>query len=574
MSGFVVACARDGTSLPFTEADVRTCVDRLVPDNITAAPPLMTSTPGLVLAVFCPAPELAVHAGAVCLGGMIDPPSRWWSPDCDPPDGSYALCRCAEDVVDLVSDSLGSRTMWYVLTDDLFLASSSQRALVCLMGSFEPDAETVSWLASSGTLGLGHSWDARVRSAPPGERLRLDRRRWRLTGVPLSGPEGPELAETEATAALRAAILETCAAWRLPPKSWLLTISGGRDSRSILMAMLAAGVRPRCVTWGAPDDARVRTGDARIAAELCRLLGLEHTLIAKEISDEPQRQWLTRYLVASEGRSDQLSGYVDGLRLWKDFHDAGIAGIIRGDEPGWGYSHVTSEADIRQRARLILADDFAGTHLIRRLGLAPQSVRSDLPRRPGEQLEAYRNRLFELFMSPLYVTCLSDIKSPYVEVVNPLLARRVVSTARRLPVSQTRERRAFKAVARELSPDLPFARRHSVMQLDDYLLEPRVAAELTAELGSSAAQRCLSRPGLDAVIEALNAPPAAASLRQHARERMRERVPLKWRRALRGVPPPRLSTPTLALRLYIASRMATMLAEDAQALTSRARATA
>ena len=64
-------------------------------------------------------------------------PGRVVAPGSAPPDGSYALIRCSADEIELVADIAASRAVWYYHDDDVFLASSSQRALVALLGDFE-----------------------------------------------------------------------------------------------------------------------------------------------------------------------------------------------------------------------------------------------------------------------------------------------------------------------------------------------------------------------------------------------------------------------------------------------------
>ncbi|HJW75750.1 MAG TPA: hypothetical protein VJ787_08805, partial [Thermoleophilia bacterium] len=69
------------------------------------------------------------------------------------PDGSFVIVRDGRRFLELVSDIVGSRTLWYVLTDQAFLASTSQRALVALLGDFALSRVAVAWMLSSGSLG-------------------------------------------------------------------------------------------------------------------------------------------------------------------------------------------------------------------------------------------------------------------------------------------------------------------------------------------------------------------------------------------------------------------------------------
>src|SRR5690606_7571464 len=78
------------------------------------------------------------------------------------------------------ADASASRTIWYAMTSDLFVASTSQRAVVSVLGDFRPNLDAAAWLLSSGSLGPGRGWDSRIERVPPGGRVLLCRPSWRL----------------------------------------------------------------------------------------------------------------------------------------------------------------------------------------------------------------------------------------------------------------------------------------------------------------------------------------------------------------------------------------------------------
>lgn len=117
---------------------------------------------------------------SICLGHLINPSDNWWEPNTELPDGSYALIRSNEQYVELITDLGGSRTIWYIFTDEALIASSSQRAIIYLLKNFIPDRSAISWMLSSGTLGPGFSWDSRINMVPPNTRIILERSSWKL----------------------------------------------------------------------------------------------------------------------------------------------------------------------------------------------------------------------------------------------------------------------------------------------------------------------------------------------------------------------------------------------------------
>lgn len=64
----------------------------------------------------------------------------------------------------------------------------------------------------------------------------------------------------------------------------------------------------------------------------------------------------------------------------------------------------------------------------------------------------WRDRLWLQFRTPYVTAALDDIKTAYVEIVNPLLCREVVETVQRLPIVL----RENKIVFRQICPtDVP-----------------------------------------------------------------------------------------------------------------------
>jgi hypothetical protein len=502
---------------------------------------------------------------ASCIGVMEGPAATWASVSAPAPDGSYVLLRHDDERLELISDALASRTVWYAQTPDLFVASTSQRALVSLLGGFEPEGAAVTWMATSGTLGPSVSWDRRLSRLPGDSRLTLDRSSWRLTvsTTPIEF-EAADQDDEALIAELDDAILTSCADLRLDLSRWVLPLSGGMNSRGVLLAFLAAGLKPRCVTWGLSTSQVDPLNDAYIARAVAQRLGVEHSFHATDHSDEDVRLALDRFLVAGEGRTEDFGAYTDGLALWRDLHDTGVAGVIRGDEPGWGYGSYYSEDYARRKLRLRILSDYPSGHLIRRLGLEAEPIPSDLCRRDGETFAMYNDRVDDGFLVPTRFAALNDIKAAYVEIANPLLTRRVVAASRRLPDHLRRERAAFSAFVRSRGPDIPFAEHQAPADPAEYLARPDFVAELRRELGSSAADRVLGRDALDLLVGALQRP-STITMKRKLRDVAGRVVPMELARKVRRTPALLLGTRELAFRIYIASRMQEMLRIDGAA---------
>jgi hypothetical protein len=524
-----------------------------------------------VAAAVNPGPETLFRDGSVAVGHLYDP-ERWWEQGSVVPDGAYALCRVDDRSIELVTDLYASRTLWYVLTDDRFLASSSQRALVALLGDFHPNPEAVSWMLSAGYLPPGASWDARLRRVPPACRLSLDRRRWSLGqashAIPVSPVDGTEREHIDR---LQRAVLDACARLDLPWGTWRLAISGGMNSRSILVGLARAGRRPTCITWGCRAARRDPRNDAAIGSRLAGSFGLPHAFLATDFTGEPLDRVLGRFVAVSEGRLDHFGGYTDGLAMWKLLVESGVDGVIRGDEPTQGYQwKYPSTTLCRLRAQAHLVGDYPAGHAIHRLGLAPQTWPANLHKRPEESLSAYSGRLFAEFWSPAMASPLNDVKGLYLEIANPLLSRDVVAASHGLPESLRRGRRAMSAVLASMNVELPFARRSAQAGKPSWFAHPGFREELLRGLSSPAAECAFSEEALTTLAGSLQEKPAA-SLWERVRPRVKEVVPS--RAVARVKPRPHLTATgsSLAFRAYIAVRSFELLSAAAGGLEARAR---
>ena len=576
MAGLIIVCEREGHRLGSSAAGVRRCAERIVPDNIEAHPPLLWERDGVVAAAVNPGPGTLFRDGAVAVGQLCDcgelyeAGERWWEPGSSVPDGSFALCRVSDTRVELVTDLYASRTLWYVLTDDLFLAASSQRVLVALLGGFELNHEAVSWMLSAGHLPPGAGWDARLRRVPPACRLTLDRRTWTLDQVrhlvPIVPAEGSEQEHVER---LRNAILDACARLDVPWETWLLALSGGMDSRSILVGLACAGRRPTCVTWGREAARGDPKNDAAIGERVADRFGVPHVFCSTDFTGEPLDLVLGRFLAVSEGRLDHFDAYTDGLRMWKLLFDSGVGGVVRGDEPTQGYQwHYSSEGVSRLRALAHMVADYPPTHVIHRLGLAPQTWPDDLRKRAGEPRCAYSGRLFQEVMSPAMMSPLNDLKGQYLEVANPFLSRAVVVACHTMPEPLRRGRRAMKAVQASMKVGIPFAERHAPVDRSVWFARPDFRPELRRGLSLPAAERLFSEEAIALIEAALDDGPTP-SLWARVRPRVKEAVPKRVSDRLKLRPRLTGTAGSLAFRAYIAVRMVELLTGDAALLGPR-----
>ncbi|HET6497099.1 MAG TPA: hypothetical protein VFH61_17255 [Thermoleophilia bacterium] len=580
MADVIVACTRSGSQAGAAER-LRNAALRLAPPELPAREPLLFESAEVVAAVANPTEEGvwlhdgregATVRGAVCVGGLFGTPGAWWRPGSEAPDGTYGLARWDARTVELVADICATRTLWYTLSEDGFFASTSQRALVTLLGGFDLLPEAVACFLSTGTLGPDASWDARIRRVPPDARAVLDRASWRVSVHESAGRPTPLAGDDRAQVArLRDAIAVTCGSLNVDLERWVLALSGGCDSRALLAFLVQNGLRPRCVTWTTRASLRKPLSDASIARLLCRRYHVEHELLF--LDDGPDLDTsVSRFVAADEGRNDEIAGYLDGFALWRSLVVTGTEGLIRGDESFGPRSRPMAAESGRRQVGGATPADYPESHLLRSLGLVEPTWPKRLRRTEGEDLRDYRARISQQGFVPIVLAGLNGPKARYLEIVNPLLSRVVMGAVRSLPTEMREYSRAFGKIVDGLDPTVPYARSSSTRSPSDLFASPEFADVVVRELTSGDIERVLPGDAALRVLASLTVPRAGATGPKARAKALLKRagVALPIRLTDRIYPrysgPNRLSPAKLAWRALLANRTISLLEDDARAL--------
>ena len=540
---------------------------KLAGDNIEPRAPTLVRSAGISVALLNPSGAVRVHGASVAIGVLLDAGDDWHVPRAPVPDGSFALLRVNETYVELVADSVASRTLWYALTDDELIVSSSQRAIVTLLGSFEPNREVLPWMLSSGTLGPTGGWDARLKRVQPGERVLVDRGRWhsKSTVEPLEFRPDRRLSPAAHLERLGESVGAACRRWSFDPRKWVLTLSGGADSRSLLWLLRDRGIGT--VTWGLPNTGAQRGNDAQVAREVARSLEVPHRFLALEPHSDPPDVILDRFLAVGEGRVDRLSGYIDGFHVWKTLFDDGYHGVIRGDQ-AFTEVPVQSAYAARFRTNLATLADYFPPKELSTFELPTQPLPERLTRAPGETLATWRDRLYQQSRVPTFLAALTDLKTAYLEVGNPLLARSVLECVRAIPDELRTEKRLWLQLVGEQLPEIGLAKRVAISSVADFLRDRRVLELLLDELSSKRTATLFAPALLDrcrAAVHAAFRVKRSAHRRDWRQSAIARAVPARVRAAVRSwhANRPSIEPQVLAFRVFIAARMQAQLTVDA-----------
>lgn len=228
----------------------------------------------------------------------------------DERDGVFAEWRWDGNVLVVTNDRYGFQPLFWYATDQEIAISPSIPVLLELGAPGELDATALAVFLRLGYF-LGEDTPfAAVRALPPGATLTwtagsvsIDSRMFRGPAVSM----GRDEAIDAFTERFRRAIAK-----RPPPAGEvLMPLSGGRDSRHILLELDRSGWKPAaCVTK------RLPTGeDVAVAAELCRAIGVPHHVLEpskSRLTNELRKNLLTSFCADEHGWFMDVADYLRG----------------------------------------------------------------------------------------------------------------------------------------------------------------------------------------------------------------------------------------------------------------------
>lgn len=574
MSHIVYLCFRNPAQPAYSVQDIDILSERLSADNILSAkPPLILEKPGLLCGIINPNSTILIDHLSVCFGNWTMLSPNWHEPRAPLPETFHALFRGDNDYLELATDVVASRTIWYVKTESMFVASTSQRALVYFLQDFEPEPAAPLWMLSSGCLGPGYAWDRRISALAGGSRLILDRHEWTIDLTTEAVEFEPVERTPEEHQSLMTNLLEeTFGRCNFVGDGWALTLSGGYDSRYILH-QLRNQKQIKCITWGMRSAINDKKTDVYIAKEVAERYGMSHAFFAMDSAPVETTTLLQRFVRLGEGRSDLLSGYRDGFALWKNLYDDGIECTIRGDV-GFGNRFVESQADVVKRIGITMLSNYFDDALLDEFGLQGQTIPPHLQRRPEETLATWRDRLYYGFRVPYGLAPLNYLKSSYVEIVNPLLTNSFAQFIQTVPDELRTDKLLFRRIIRSLDPDAQFAKYAAIENRWDMFKTPEVTQFLTAELQSSDVKNIFPTGFVAFVLANTSVKTADGSMLQMRARQYVRRIKGRWLRS--GLDDDKkfeIDFNRLAFRMYIVAEMYRLLRDDAHASGWRAQQT-
>jgi len=540
---------------------------RLAPDNIQVNEPKIMAGEFAAFGVMNPTTPILVSGNSLLMGQIFDKPESWSLPLSDFPDGSYALFRNGKEHFEIVSDPVASRTIWYYVDENIVVASTSQRAIIMYLESFEFDERVVPWMLSTGTLGPVFSWDKRIKRVSPDSSIILDKINWtismRSNPIEFNSVRGSNKMHEKV---LTETLEHFFKSLDLDYDSWILPLSGGYDSRGILcfLAENSDIQHLKTVTWGLESSLQIKGNDACVAKELAEKLNVRHRYYHNDLSKEPIERIISRYVLVGEGRIDHVAAYMDGFKIWKTLFEEGIKGTIRGDE-SFGWLRTSSALGVKLSTGCALCSDYSNLKEYTKYGVPVQEAPHFLDQKNGETYAKWRDRLYQEYRIPTILSALSDLKLSYVEQISPFLSKKILYIARQVPDRLRTEKKLFKKIIRSKSPEVEFATSSANASMGDIFHEKRMVEFLKSELSSVNAKKIFAAEFLDFILKGIKSETKekkpkvrSTSLRSYAKGYL----PLFLIKALRKVSPPAVDRNVLAFRVFLIIKMNEILEQD------------
>jgi hypothetical protein len=194
-----------------------------------------------------------------------------------------------------------------------------------------------------------------------------------------------------------------------------------------------------------------------------------------------------------------------------------------------------------------------------------------LERAGGESLATWRDRLYQQTRIPTFLAALTDLKSAYLEIGNPLLARSVLECVRAMPDELRTDKPLWREIVGAQLPGVALAKRVAIPSVNDFLTDRRVLELLLEEVSSEHAARLLApslRARCSASLQAAWRAAAATGTVRRGEWRhssLAAVVPTPVRAVLRNWQANRrtIDPLVLAFRAFVAVRMDSLLRADA-----------
>lgn len=525
-----------------------------------------------------PTKSVLIKNNSVALGLIAESNQLNWGNINQPaPTGSYAIFRQANQQVELLSDEVASRSIWYYFDNQQFIASTSQRAIIMLLQSLELNYTSIAWMMASGSIGPYCSWDTRIKLLMPKTSLLLNQQTWNLTittqpDTPFGTPNNQPIKKQQFNQQLAKQQLNTILQnnfdnINVSNLSYSIPLSGGYDSRAV--AYFMAKKQPiNTFTYGLKNYENNLKNDIAIAQKVAEQLNATHTFYNNSLANLPIEKILERYLLASEGRIDHIDAFMDGLQLYADLQNKNIDLIFRGDE-AFGWLPAYNPLDVRLCIGMPFITDFSNLPTSFKAFQELQTIPPYFNQNPNETIPAWRDRLYHSFRLPCILAALTDIAACYTEVANPLLFKPVINFAKQIPDNFRTQKKLFSLLVKQQLPTIPISKSWANNTAYNLLRSPKIYQHIIENISTNSSKQLIGNNIVNFIQTKSSCNTGEQNqlqTRSNTLQNLIKYIPMRYKSIIKQYYKPPIDVNQLALRAYIITKMQTILTNDALAI--------
>lgn len=403
------------------------------------------------------------------------------------PDGVEAMIRYNEKGdCEVLTNKLASRTLWYYFDEKELIVSTSQRAIINILGNYEYNELAASWLISAGNTGPGLSWDKRIKHIDYSEVVNLDFESWNLKtrkvhDVIISNEYNTNALDFEKI------LTDSLSKITLPETKNIITLSGGYDSRFVMEMIKKNGIHIDAMTWGNQSSLLDKDTDGYIAQEVAKRRKVNFFFFDTAWNENDSfDEFMVKFITAGEARIDHLSNYMDNFRMWDQISENGYELVVRSDEV-FGWVPVADERNVRLLLEMCYINDYDNFKSLKEYGMPSFEIPERYLKGEDETLYSWRDRLFNIYRQTFVQAALHDLFYPYVEMVNPLFSDSVINAARKLNDKERTSKALYIKAISKYVDYMPTASRSSYPSRENALKSKWAVDYLNDRLNEPAA---------------------------------------------------------------------------------------
>ena len=389
-------------------------------------------------------------------------------------DGSFLvyIADFRDNTILIFNDHYASRPLFYSVIDGRFCFSPELKGVAAVPEmdrTLDPDA-FVEFLLS-GHLLHEQTFYKHVRPLLPGTVLKLAEgsltQREYCRYVPCG--EKKDLGEAAYVEELSSLLLRAMSKQLSNARDLMVPLSGGVDSRAILLCLDRLSGEKRSVSWGVEEGARdTDAGTARVIAER---LGADHHFVRRQT--ELFEQDVPEMVYRIDGLNDDAAFHHNEMSAMRRIREEfGGRYVLRGEECFGPRPEARSDLEVLSAAGMHRLSDYPGTQQLLNPSLLPGFVERSTDRIQGllnscPAVDFTDRRDYFYFATRMvhYHTRSAYYKRTIVDVKNPWLDKDILKFMQTVPVKYRFLKYLYKKTLKVMFPDLmavPIARTHNL----------------------------------------------------------------------------------------------------------------